>query len=1095
MKELVGGYLYPPDGSIDIKRYSDFIDKEEEEKKDEKDYIINSLSKKIKNEIINKKINEIISNKITIIKDLANLSADEFKNNDELTKYYDNMKKDMTSKLVPIKSQYVIKFCKLSESEITSNGTDQLIKQGEKTIKIDKADSNYKDYIDIKIDEIKTKRINYYRDNFQTIIRELDSVTINSVTIDMEDAKSIKSINQILQMENLNIFDLNPAAIKSEFDKFFTDNTSICSDVDNILKKIIPFYDKFTFIEDDNFRVYINLNDMYYIIHEKYTNCQTITHYIINEHLIIKKIDVKPDDTKIIGMELDNRYDINEYKYVERFLSSNKNLLFTTENLYNFKQSYDLIRSKDTIFKISSCNEKIQEGLIDFKIMNDKMGEYECIIELLNYLFRDVSSFDCHKEQCKNILDTFIMCGKLDNIIQLFCSDNKAKDKQKFVIEQLASIKTQHNPVIDVYVTSIPVDKTKLKDKIDHLCSKNDFNYTRENLLYIINKLEPKDEIFYDHSYLMINIFDYIDRNMIDGINIVDMYNYLNIIESTNKFVKPNEGLILSTLVNIDTRIKSVNQIMKRTENQTKYVLLLEIFKLKCITKEINTNFYPMSMEKNGKTESINITEYIIYNYIGTRIKNKNQVFSMFNINLFFHSSNIKFTKNIKSIDNYYKFVNNNLLSFINGADHGNMSGGIPRVFSSCGESAVLNLIIRLIYNKDTKKLDYRLLPENTMKPIVDFFKECKTIYILEKKENIIKFNNLLAGLVFTYQKLDSYQKLDAVKSVKEHRDVLEQKYTVYCNPIYTRPLSMGDKKLTFQQAYEYDNKTITYTGYEIRPSYLNFVRLFNQIFGYHKKNSKYNENTIMRTVNNESLKEILLTFRTENIGDRLKDYKLTKYNSDGDIVKFRSIHTDESKDESNDECMDNKNLRFYTKCALNIDNIKIIFKNSHAYIIENDNSVFKFQEELMTKHIYRYDSINFDNKNSILFALLFTKTSFLYELGTYIKQSIEKSHSKFETTNLDNLSFYCTLYQKFNYLTSEEKSLKLNIIHNYNSMIDYIYNILNGMYILNKNDLRELDSYYAGGADNKPFNILKNIFVNKIFKYKSKYKIISSSF
>lgn len=594
---------------------------------------------------------------------------------------------------------------------------------------------------------------------------------------------------------------------------------------------------------------------------------------------------------------------------------------------------------------------------------------------------------------------------------------NNDSKKDKNIINKLLI-----NKYIEIF-TNKDNDKLLIQDFLDSVKIVIDDNISELN----------KDIIIETH-YLLLTIMnnflclfnEYVETlnnpNNCSGFDLVYSYNYYNLIFTfeelknkieTNNFIKSD--------------ILKINNIINRTLQNYKNLIIIETSYLLSLIYEIDK-----TLNKNNEDALIN---NIINIYI-TSVINKGNELIPININyILYEKQKFEFIS-----DYFYKINNNNTYlqqhdnsnNFFNSIKankvyfaYGNYLLNTDNIFYSnkpksrpdCGESLIFNLINYLIYDEKNSLLNNEWLPENTIQSIKDFYLKYNSYSIINEQKPFSEFDTLLQNIEFTYQSLDTYI----------------QSKTVYSNINIKNLITHDDIETAFNYKV-YDDEghpikeIIKYTGWEIRPGYINIIRILNYIFGYGNINNKYNEEKVMNNITSESLREILSTFKNPLINEILIDYKINP----NDVDFFSDIPI---------------------RITINSDiNMTLTYKHAETSI---RNTADQDQKIIIDKY----------NINNILYASYLPDSPFKYICKLLINEEISSlfNYSDLQKHLQKKIYPYKNLINIINYIYREEK---LNILQIDDKCIDF-YEII---------------------KNNCNFDI-KNIIDVKIFYMKQKIK------
>jgi hypothetical protein len=685
------------------------------------------------------------------------------------------------------------------------------------------------------------------------------------------------------------------------------------NDYMRVLLQVVPFLkirqgkqtnDIFKTINNNKYIIYFKLDNLLYKIYQNLesSNDTTDYYYIDNEYQITK-LELARDGSL---------YDPNDTSVL--FNPGSKNIIDKEFiKMSNIQQHPDLIN----ILLTKKNFEKIKKTL---KFMYKYFKNDPDVAPLFDYMFIDTGNHILPKKKLvANILNLFILTGNLTLLYQLFNPTNEEKikkealsktfppidepstkyadykltlaqlkikdlpDKSKDPVKYCEKVNLIINELKIVEIEKIMLDKFKdFIITIDSL-TENDTDENFKNIILALNNLEydkniPDEiiptltEIKRKLIFLLIISREQINKEILDatssiyssGIDLVNSYNFYDLLDNCKELDKKITEYTPGTKHDFDVRVTTINNIIKRKKGVTRYFLLLEVVNLKRLFNRAARKLgYPRSIIFNFGTYLIDI--FTVY-----RINQELEV--PFNINLLTHKFH-NYRDNISYVSVYDRQIVQQIYNQLEEQFINFSYGSYSRGTSDCGESTILNLINYLIWDKDTNTLRHDWLPENTIKGLKDFYLKNNTFTSFNAPIRE-QFNELLYTFEYIMQNTDYYLQTDRYSG--------EINFKVYStgittNKSYTPILTFSDAMSNF--IYDEEGiiipgkEEITYTGWRIKPGYISFVRLFNNIFGFNKLHDKYNENKVMRNANLDSLKEILLTFQNPNIQSMLDTY------------------------------------------------------------------------------------------------------------------------------------------------------------------------------------------------------------------------------
>ena len=786
----------------------------------------------------------------------------------------------------------------LYNSGIISDRLKQLFGQN-----LEKADKELYTKLNEIIQNMKDGKANSEDTDTKTFVEFI------TTTIKKEDIKS-KSSNEILKSSiirngnkfyKLNFlkkfskkFNIINDSFASELKRLKIDTisnlyTNKRNDYIGVLLKIVPFlktiYNKktidiFTNLNTNKYIIYFKLDDLLYKLYENLdAPDEPIINYCIDSTYTISQIDSPLEPGKVFDKTLVRINHITSHPDL-------KNILLTNKNFEQIKKSLEFI------FK-------------HFKNDPD-------IISLCDYMFTDIISEIIPKNKLvTNILNLFVLTGNLTLAYKLFGTNYSREfySAETILDDLLKSGSNSKNPDYTLTISQLNIkdlpDKTKkVKSIIDtieesHL-EKILLDKFKEFIKYNSSSswLDQSDDAFNSLIKGLHNIgyegipdklitkidtvknrllmFLISARNQItkeitettyqktiystrysSGIDLVNSYNFYDLLDNCKEFdnkitsFKPGDSIS-----EIENQLGQVNTVILRNKDTTWYFMLLEVVNL--IRKVYRAG------NKLGYNSIIpfDFASYLIDIFIVFRIKQDSDI--PFNMNLLTHKFNGLRESIAQPVDWLTQTIYNNLTENFILYRYGQFARGT----SDCAETVILNLINYLIWDDESETLRVDWLPDNTIQSLKDFYIKYTNFKLLDNPIVRSKLNEIFYSFNFTLQNTDYAN---------------ENNYKVYSVPKITQSFTEIDDisdAITFYIFDEAGNllpgkEAISYSGYRIRPGYISFIRLFNIIFGFDKISDKYNENQVMRNVNMESFKEILLTFKNPRITDILSDYTI----------------------------------------------------------------------------------------------------------------------------------------------------------------------------------------------------------------------------
>lgn len=426
---------------------------------------------------------------------------------------------------------------------------------------------------------------------------------------------------------------------------------------------------------------------------------------------------------------------------------------------------------------------------------------------------------------------------------------------------------------------------------------------------------------------------------------IKNCYNYFNILFNINLlFNKATSSK--PSYSGINNQIKLINKLINDDGSNILNEIITKTIEMKKMVELIDDSL---------------LVEYILYTFISI---NANKQLIPFNINILTHNikrHHLNLIRDTHKLNIFNGLFNNGYQIFAYSPSVlADPIDPYSLKTSTCGETMILNLINYLIYDDKTNKLNYNWLPIDTMPEIIDFFKKNNTIHLT--KENCLDFYKLLQRHTFIIQKLDHYN-ADNYRVYSQTRQINSIEKLPY---IFTNDLNTAMNLNIYNSKGEHlsNMSEIQYSGYTIRPGYISIIRILNLVLGYHKIDSKYNENLVMHNINENSLKDILLTFKNPNINNILINYEFV------DKFIFQNLVCE---------------IKLTSKFGL-------ILNYNHAYV--NYNNISSDRSREVDNSLLRYDdyyTYNFNFKKNNPLSFLFVKyfTPKFYE---FINNSIYDS-------------------------------------------------------------------------------------------------------
>lgn len=623
----------------------------------------------------------------------------------------------------------------------------------------------------------------------------------------------------------------------------------------SVFHKLIPYYktfDRLSFVYDiagnivdrTNFKLFRVIDKNYYLL-TGYDGIEqgVYKYFVINNNFIISEIPAEPRSyfkKTLAIIPAIFRYS----ELVELFY----NLLNNSTILETFNDINMIYTSNQTPFK---NNVKM---IIDRSYYKAQIENFNDIIK---YLFNNVDDVMLPTTS-GNILNMFFYIGNLDftfnillnnNIYDIFdnieftqCIESQLDETKESGKEiSFETLLSEMSKQLTEYNKGITLEK--VIEMIQSIKTNAETKRYKLALIYLVKKL---------YSNIMIH-------NCVPTYNFIYIYNMINMLE-TNYNQKFNVS-------KINERLRELNKWVSKDSNEDKilFYLIFDILKCKVIFDKVTR------MNKD-------IVIYAINTYMATMIQSTN---IPFNINIFsnyikgrYHE--LRPGKVPTEIDNMNK---ENMKLFKKEFRSISYKGGYVcnpvnsvQCVADCGESTILNILIYLLFDKETMLINSEWLPDNSLGFLKTFFNKYQTIDSIDVKDvRINKFNKHLQGFEFVYQGLDSFANYSG-------------SYCVYQSPNYTNDKfeDTTDNKEDALARIVYDDmgnvigEEIKYSGWELRPGYITIVRILNHILGYSKDKSpeeSLDEKFLIKNLTSESLKNILMTFKNPNIENILRNY------------------------------------------------------------------------------------------------------------------------------------------------------------------------------------------------------------------------------
>ncbi len=695
------------------------------------------------------------------------------------------------------------------------------------------------------------------------------------------------------------------------------------SELNETFKKIIPYYDSFSvglsFCNPANhngpFEVYYKVDDKYYLIEQNVQDREgELVKFVLNEdYVLVETTDIETD--KIVNQKL------QQYDFV-LFSLLKYNSYFDTippEELYEISLLTEIIfymKNPNEILNIYHDFDKSRWELTD--LSPEYIRYVISLKKVLKYLYVNLGSeYVPSKQIASNIVNTFFFSYNilfLHKLIELvnrslldydlvptnYFVEKKIKDS---IIAKTKNIKYDHENVFDFFI-----------DIVGSLI--NDMNINNFTLLTsviynieIVQNTSNTEEIIREFNNIkikfikileVVQIHDTTFCNMVKSYNFFSIYEQVEILKQKNQRLQSIEILpedteeikskkkanIKSAVQGINDQIKKINSFMKRSPDSVNINLIFDTCKFLFLVKDLHEKIIYTNFSESKKRKMI---RYIINTFVSTRIKYN---ILPFNVNLLFTKFNRKivpdgttflgFVPKETDIKKFYDFITNNsyrLFGYIKAVTNMELpKKSRPDLRPDCGETTILNLINYLICD-DNGKLHAEWLPPNCDPRLRDFYERFNTLDEAEKTNNRINyFDPIFQNHEFVMQNIDFYlnnpDKMCVYKTSTFYPD--------------SNPQNKSNYEDTFDMyTYDPDGNLIPgtqenrYCGWEIRPGFFTFLRLFIKVFGINDPDLQ--ENKLFNKVTRDTFKSILEQFRNPNIANILSNYKCEPEDFSGD--------------------------------------------------------------------------------------------------------------------------------------------------------------------------------------------------------------------
>ena len=783
-------------------------------------------------------LNEVIND---LKEDICKLEETLFVNKKDKKKISENIGKlekliDKTEKLINEKLDYEkIKetLCKLEEDLFIAKGlleNDVTYKKYSKIVEENNNNVSFKMLVSDSSNPTEPKglgwfilQINKMREKvIGKIIKAMDIVKVNLDSVNKIDVN--KELPDAQIREKYNNYKSN----------FFTEKFEENSEKYNsLMENILPFniFDSQLFKplqEYDGARIknFIVINKDNYELF-RYNNTPIENYYLINEDYSFTKIEPK------IFIEKKDYYPVFDKKnaihslFMEGLLcySNKDNVLAIIKFLYKFESTFiDWIKNyyiynMDTNILLIPKSPTIFKTIILANGINYYINFYRDSYNTIKYNFSNISN-------CEQVL--------IDKFNKIYTNPDNNEDIIKILKLLIKEVTIDEDTIIRLIYSSNIINKEKLCNFL-YAISIN-FKLIKNNIISAYNFLN----ITYYYEILKTKFTD--RTNFIAELSNINYYIKMSSVNVWNLFLIN----MLSEVIIFD-KLKNDTFLSDQLFSLIFYFYIDHIFNSSLKTL-VN---YKHQYKLLGISNSITLTESLSDNWDFEKYQ-------------FLYQGLFNSLKGFEVRDyteaNLYKY-------FIDPRGDARAQATIGTGRPMCGEVTIMNFLNFLLYNKDTQKIDYNFLPEETNenRELVDFYKINTNIKKYKNKDVAMKFFDFLKNIPFNVKKgID-----DSNISNRINRDY-------------------GDNNLG--SIYRYyiltEDNTKFKAGEELRVTYFNLCRVLSYILKL--KDDLSNEN-IETNLNESTLKNIIAKFRNPN-KDLIKDYKLIYDTSETEIYKFNQI-------------------------------------------------------------------------------------------------------------------------------------------------------------------------------------------------------------
>jgi len=432
---------------------------------------------------------------------------------------------------------------------------------------------------------------------------------------------------------------------------------------------------------------------------------------------------------------------------------------------------------------------------------------------------------------------------------------------------QVSFTKKEDPESFDALETRIKLRKleNRVHALLDYMNDKNKEVKLEDNVLSsILSFISIFEKLISPEDYKLL-------MNIINSISILENRNYDKLFYTYN-FFKLNS---LYKIAMTDKSWNKKNEFFDNIDNLNEFIKfdfkqVKLVFYIKLIKELFDYHKLMISMPNCNNCERNNFCRVFIWYLYFLNLENNSTVKNLTNIKLQFN--NVISNKNLENIN--YKFdtsdttnrINihfNELLSFYrnlknNDSDLNGFKNLYYRDFYRikkdslvpyCGEISILDFLLMIMFDKQTKKLNPSYLPTTIKKEFKDFLSKYKDTEFTQS--NIQEYYDLLENIPF--------------KRVLKIKD-LHYDY-------------VGDPCLFHLRMYKHDvtmNDTHYKTGYELRMNYFNFCRIMAYIFN---STGDLSIENIEKGVDVNTLKNFLKLIENPNKDKMLESYSIEEFN------------------------------------------------------------------------------------------------------------------------------------------------------------------------------------------------------------------------